>query len=271
MSPRESSPADRRRTPAGRGAARTRGRASHSLEQIVAAAIGILDRDGIRGLTLRGLAADLGGGLGSVYWYVGSKDELLALACDALLAEAIVRADAPAGEGPGEADSPPGIAPGGPPLGTDDPVVVAAARTLRRTALALFEQTHEHPWLALLLHAQGPPSPHLLRYWERLGRPLAEMGLTPRQQFHGSTAISGYVSGVAAEMAAQDLRADTSRSKEEQLAEVTDGWLDLDPVEFRWLHSIAEEFREHDDDEQFIAGLDLLLGGLVRQAVDQRH
>lgn len=270
MTPRESSPADRRRTPHARGADRSRGRASHSLEQIVATAIGILDRDGIKGLTLRGLAADLGGGLGSVYWYVGSKDELLTLACDALLGEAILRAEAAPGEGPGEVTPVAGIAPGGPPLGTDDPTVVAAARTLRRTALALFEKTQEHPWLALQLHAQGATSPNLLRYWERLGRPLAEMGLTPRQQFHGSTAISGYVSGVAAEMAAQDLHADTSRSKEEQLAEVTDGWLELDPTEFRWLHSIAGEFREHDDDEQFIAGLDLLLGGLVRQALDRR-
>lgn len=260
MTPRASSPADRRR-----------GRATHSLEQIVATATAILDRDGIRGLTLRGLAADLGGGLGSIYWYVGSKDELIALACDALLAEALVRAGAPAGEGPGEVTSPPGIAPGGPALETDDPAVVDAIRTLRRTALALFELTQEHPWLALQLHAQGPPTPQLLRYWEQLGRPLADMGLTPRQQFHGSTAISGYVSGVAAEMAAQDLHADTSRSKDEQLAEVTDGWLALDPTEFRWLHSIAGEFREHDDDEQFIAGLDLLLGGLVRQAVERRR
>ena len=93
------------------------------------------------------------------------------------------------------------------------------------------------------------------------------MGLSPRQQFHGSTAISGYVIGVAAEMSAQDLHADPDRSKTEQLDEIVSGWLATDPAEFSWIHSIADEFRSHDDDDQFAAGLDLLLGGLVRQAV----
>jgi hypothetical protein len=69
---------------------------------------------------------------------------------------------------------------------------------VRRTAIALFEQRQMHPWLALQLQAQGAGSPDALRFRERLGRPLATMGLSPRQQFHGSTAISGYVIGVAA-------------------------------------------------------------------------
>ena len=75
--------------------------------------------------------------------------------------------------------------------------------------------------------------------------------------------------GVAAEMAAQDLVADRHRPKEEQLDEIVGGWLANDPSEFSWIHSIADEFREHDDGDQFAAGLDLLLGGLVRQAVGQ--
>lgn len=230
-------------------------RASHSLEQIVATATAILDREGPRGLTLRGLAAELGGGLGSIYWYVDGKDEVLTLVCDALMGEALTRAEAEAG-----------AAYDGPDLGTSDPTVVAAVAEVRRVALAFFEQTEAHPWFALQLQLQGGGTAAGLRYWESVGRQLAAMGLTVRQQFHGSTAIIGYVGGVAAEMAAQDLQADRSRGKEEQLDEIVTRWFSSDSG-LTWLPSIADEFRRHDDRDQFVAGLDLLLGGLVRQAI----
>ncbi|MFI5427539.1 TetR/AcrR family transcriptional regulator [Aeromicrobium sp. UC242_57] len=228
-------------------------RATHSLEQILSTAIEILDREGSKGLTLRRLAGELGGGLGSIYWYVDGKDEMLSLACDALVGRALVAAETHTSDGPA--------------LETDDPVIVEAIGDLRRTAMALFDQTQIHPWLAPQLHAQGAATPNSLRYWERLGRPLARIGLTPTQQFNGSTALSGYVTGVAAEMSAQDLHADPHRPKAERLDEIVSQWLASDPDEFSWLHSMADEFRRHDDDEQFAAGLDLLLGGLVRQAL----
>lgn len=265
------------RPPRGGRGGNTR-RVALSLDQILATAIAILDRDGPRGLTLRGLAAELGGGLGSVYWYVNGKDEVLTLACDALIGEALARAESGSSDeavssgSPTSAAStarPGGTAPNASELETSDPVIVQAVAELRRTATALFEQTQLHPWLALQLHVQGAGAPNSLRFWERLGRPLAAMGLSPRQQFHGSTAISGYVSGVAAEMAAQDLHADVGRSRSLQLDEIVNGWLATDPEEFTWIHSIADEFRTHDDEEQFAAGLDLLLGGLVRQAVER--
>lgn len=246
------------RAPAPSGRRGSPRRASHSLEQILATAIAILDRDGIRGLTLRGLAAELGGGLGSVYWYVDGKDQLLAQVCDALVGEALAQAGA---------DQSAGATVGSTDLGTSDPTVVAAVAELRRTAMALFRQTQVHPWLAPQLQVQGAGSPNALRFWESLGRPLAAMGLNTRQQFHGSTAISGYVTGVAAEMAAQDLHADRDRPQAEQLDEIVSGWLAEDPEAYPWIRSIADEFRAHDDEDQFAAGLDLLLGGLVRQAV----
>lgn len=224
----------------------------------MAAAIAVLDREGAKGFTLRGLAAELGGGVGSVYWYVDGKGEMLTLACDALVGEALERADAAAAP-EGRADGPE----------TPDGAIGAAVAELRRTAIALFEQTQLHPWLALQLQVQGVGSSNALLFWERLGRPLAAMGLNPREQFHGSTAISGYVIGVAAEMAAQDVQADPERAKAEQLDEIVSGWLDTDPADYPWIHSIADEFRHHDDDEQFAAGLDLLLVGLVRQAVER--
>ncbi|GGO88791.1 TetR family transcriptional regulator [Nocardioides phosphati] len=250
MAPLESTPPTRRR--------RTSARATHSLEKVVTTAIAMLDRDGIKGLTLRGLAAELGGGLGSVYWYVDGKEELLSLACDTLVGEALVRAAEPSG---GQLPE---------DLRVDDPAIAAAVADLRRTALALFELAAEHRWLATRLHTQGAATDNAIRFWNRLGSALAAMGLTTRQQFHGSTAIIGYIVGVAAEMAAQDVHADPTRSKEEQLDAIAQAWLARDPADFGWIQSIADEFRDHDDDEQFVAGLDLIIGGLVRQALEQR-
>ncbi|MBM7519085.1 TetR/AcrR family transcriptional regulator [Nocardioides nitrophenolicus] len=236
------------------GRPRTTRRATHSLDQIVDAAIAMLDREGAGGLTLRGLAAELGGGLGSVYWYVAGKAELLDLACDTLVGRALEAVDVPTP--PMEVE-----------LDTDDPVVLEAAATVRRISLALFAQIDEHPWLAGQSQLGTGNRPNGLRVWEQVGRALATMGLSPRQQFHGSTAITGYVGGVGAAMAAQDEAADLTLSKEEQFDRLVARWQGEEYDELPWIRSMTEQFRRHDDLAQFAAGLDLLILGLVRQAV----
>jgi len=51
-------------------------------EQIVKAAVDLLDGEGLEGLNMRSLGKQLGSAATAVYWHVGSKDNLLALACD---------------------------------------------------------------------------------------------------------------------------------------------------------------------------------------------
>ncbi len=51
-------------------------------EQIVTAAIELLDRDGLEGLNMRALGRRLGSAATAVYWHVGSKDNLITLAGD---------------------------------------------------------------------------------------------------------------------------------------------------------------------------------------------
>ncbi|WP_127356886.1 TetR/AcrR family transcriptional regulator [Actinacidiphila soli] len=51
-------------------------------EQIVTAAIALLDADGLEGLNMRALGERLGSAATAVYWHVGSKDNLIALASD---------------------------------------------------------------------------------------------------------------------------------------------------------------------------------------------
>ena len=51
-------------------------------EQIVKAAVDLLDAEGLEGLNMRALGQRLGSAATAVYWHVGSKDNLIALAGD---------------------------------------------------------------------------------------------------------------------------------------------------------------------------------------------
>ena len=56
-------------------------------DAIVEAAILVLDRDGLDGLSMHRVAKELGTGAGSLYWHVRNKGELLQLLSERLLAE----------------------------------------------------------------------------------------------------------------------------------------------------------------------------------------
>jgi AcrR family transcriptional regulator len=51
-------------------------------EQIVRAAIDLMDSDGLEGLNMRALGKRLGSAATAIYWHLGSKDDLVALAGD---------------------------------------------------------------------------------------------------------------------------------------------------------------------------------------------
>jgi AcrR family transcriptional regulator len=51
-------------------------------EKIVGAAIDLLDSEGLEGLNIRALGGRLGSAATAIYWHVGSKDNLIALAAD---------------------------------------------------------------------------------------------------------------------------------------------------------------------------------------------
>ena len=51
-------------------------------EQVVDAAIDLLDTDGLEGLNMRALGTRLDSAATAVYWHVGNKDNLIALAAD---------------------------------------------------------------------------------------------------------------------------------------------------------------------------------------------
>ncbi len=213
------------------------------MEAVVSQAVALLDEGGEPALTFRALAARLGGGVASVYWYVASKDELLDRATDHVLAGVLTDAERFSG--------------------AQDPI-----DDLRAIAVTLFEAIVERPWLGAYFMRDTGLQPNGLLLYERLGQQVLRLGLTPRQSFHAVSAILGFVVGIGADLGQQPPQEvlDGTTGREEYIARFADQWRELDPEEFPFVHHVVEEFAGHDDTDQFRAGLDLLLAGLRLQA-----
>ena len=220
-----------------------RRRASHSAEAVVSEAVRLLDEAGQSALTFRALAERLGGGVGSIYWYVASKDELLDRASDHVLA-GVLAATERFTDG-------------------DDPIA-----DLRAIAVAFFDAIVERPWLAAYFMRDTTLQPNALLLYERLGEQVLRLDLTPRQSFHAVSAVLGFVIGTAADLGQTPPQEvlDGTVGREAYIAGVADEWRRFDPATFPFVHTIVDEFAVHDDGDQFRAGLDLLLAGLRLQA-----
>lgn len=213
------------------------------MEAVVSEAVALLDEAGEPALTFRALAARLGGGVASIYWYVSSKDELLDRASDHVLAgvltdtERFTRAK--------------------------DPI-----KDLRSIAVTLFDVLADRPWLGAYFMRNSDIQPNAMALYERIGEQVMRLELTKRQSFHAVSAIIGYVVGIAADLGQEPpeefLRGEGDR--DEFITRAADQWRALDPEAFPFIHHVVDEFATHDDAEQFRAGLDLLLAGLRLQA-----
>ncbi|WP_214319440.1 TetR/AcrR family transcriptional regulator [Nonomuraea sediminis] len=195
-------------------------------------AVALLDEYGERGLTFRLLAERLNTGTGALYWHVANKDELVALAADQVLGHALATVGRPA-DGAG----------------------------LRALAIAVFDTLDRHPWAAS--HVTAPAThANALRLFDRIGTLVAGTGLPTSRQFAVSTAIFYYVTGVSAQIIAPGVTVSATTSRDAFLAQTAERWETLDPADYPFLTRITADLREHDDRDQFIAGLDLLLAGL---------
>jgi AcrR family transcriptional regulator len=228
-----------RAAPAGRG----RRRASHSMEAVLTEAVALLDEAGEQALTFRALAARLGGGVASIYWYVVSRDELLDRATDYVVDGVLANIQAiPT---------------------TDD-----AINDLRTIAVMLFDGVVDRPWLSAYFLRNSTVQPNSLAIYEHIGQQTLRLDLTPLQRFHAVSAITGYVIGSATDLGQEPPEevVKGSVSREAFLERAAEQWRGLDPDEFPFIHHIVDEFAHHIDADQFRAGLDLLLAGLRLQA-----
>ncbi|KAA0022094.1 TetR family transcriptional regulator [Antrihabitans cavernicola] len=204
-----------------------------SKERIVEAAQEILDVGGEKALTFRALASRLATGAGAIYWHVADKNELLTTATDAVIAHVLT--DVPEGAEPRDA--------------------------IRSIALGLFDAIDVHPWVGDQLAPPAPPA--MLRIFEGIGEQVMALGVPKRAQLDCASALVNYILGVAGQNAANARLAVPGMDRSAYLDTVAAQWAQLDPAEFPFLHRVTQQLRDHDDREQFLAGIDLILAGIA--------
>lgn len=204
-----------------------------SKERIVKAAIGILDADGESALTFRALAASLATGSGAIYWHVANKDELLAATTDDVIAR--VMTDVAGGTEPEEA--------------------------IRVIAGGVFDAIDAHPWVGAQL-TRAPAQSAMLQIFEGIGGRLLTLGVPDRARFDAASALVSYILGVAGQNAANARLFPPGTDRTAFLGAVAGRWAQLDPATYPFLRGVATQLSEHDDREQFLAGIDLILAGI---------
>jgi AcrR family transcriptional regulator len=205
-----------------------------SKERIVAAAIEILDAEGEAALTFRALNARLATGAGAIYWHIANKDELLVATTDDVIAR--VMTEVVSGAEPREA--------------------------IRAVALGVFDAIDAHPWVGTQL-SRAPWQSAMLQIFESIGGQLQLLGVPEPAQFATASAFVNYVLGVAGQNAANvRLLHSHETDRAAFLGTVAALWAQLDPAEYPFVHQMATQLREHDDREQFLAGIDLILAGI---------
>ncbi len=140
-----------------------------SRDQIVAAAIDLLDADGAAGLSMRKLGQRLGAGTTSVYWHVADKNELIDLALDEVWLE-IALPD----EGPHDWRE----------------ALARFVHGFRNVLLA-------HPWIVAFIGDRPNVGPNSTRVSERMLGLLVSLGFSIQDSAFAAGALSSYALGNA--------------------------------------------------------------------------
>ena len=206
---------------------------SLSRDRIIEASIELLDSSGESGLTFRALSDRLATGPGAIYWHVANKNDLLAAACDAVVARTMT-----------------------------ETVVTTPEATIRAVALGLFDVINQHPWVGSALTSSPGQSP-IVRILEPIGQQIRALGVPDEQQWTSVGALMAYILGVSRQNAANGQLARTQGlDRGDFLEAVSTAWSQLDPREYPFARSVAGQIRDHDDRVDFLAGIDLILTGI---------
>ncbi|ADV84915.1 TetR/AcrR family transcriptional regulator [Terriglobus saanensis] len=210
---------------------------SLSRESIIEAAIELLDSSGESGLTFRTLSERLATGPGAIYWHIANKSELLTAACDAIVARTMEATTSRA----------------------------KPKANLRALALGMFDAMDAHPWVGSAL-GQAPGAMPMVRILERLGQQVRALGVEDGTQWAVVGALLNYILGVGGRNAANgQLARARGLDRSDFLEAVATAWSQLDAHLYPFTRSVAGQVRAHDDREDFLAGIDLILKGIDAQ------
>ena len=202
-----------------------------SKQRVVLEAVGLADREGVDGLSMRRLAAVLGAGAMSLYHYVANKEELLDAMIDIVFEEIELPTDA-----------------------TD------WQSAMRQRAISTRQVLARHPWAIGLLESRTSPGPANLRHHEAVTACLRRAGFSVFMATHANWLLDSYVYGFA--LQESSLPFDTA----DEFADTTEDVFlpQLPPDQFPYLNESAAALvaAGYDPAEEFIFGLDLVLAAL---------
>jgi AcrR family transcriptional regulator len=203
-------------------------------EKIVDAALRLLERDGIQGLSMRKLATELDTGAASLYWHVGDKEQLLALLLDRIVGETKVP-------------------------DPDPPNWREQVKELGRNTRALFAKHRDSAQLSL---GRVPSGPNSLPVLERTLAVLAAGKVPARAVSFAADMFALYVGAFAYEESLQ-----TQPFNPQQFGEYLKS---LPPEHFPTLTRLADDLVAGGADERFEFALELLVSGLEAMALRER-
>ncbi|WP_280269255.1 TetR/AcrR family transcriptional regulator [Nocardia wallacei] len=207
-----------------------------SRERIVAAAVELLDAEGVDGFSMRRLAARLNAGTMSLYSYVDTRDDVLDLAVDAAIAE--IDPDAP---------------------DTPDSWRAYLAEQLSQSRAVM----RRHPWILTLTADRPLLGPHALARSERFYATVARTGLRGPALLAAVGALSSYVNGF---VASENVWRATVRDADDETELRRDAQSHIDSQADRYPTLSAHAQLEFSDfDASFALGLKIVLDGIEAQ------
>ena len=222
---------------------------SLDLTRIAEAAIGIADAEGLAGVSMSRVAAELGVATMSLYRYVDGKDELLAVMVDAAV------------------DEPPQLD------GRDWRAYLTAWTRANRDALLT------RPWMLPIAHLAPPLGPRSLRWLDRALAALESTPLTEAEKVNAATTLNGYAFFQASLIAGLSLGVSQGQGGLTSMQDYGTVLAELcDTMRYPALAQAIDSgvFRAGDewvDDADFLFGLNVLLDGIsvlvARRAVQQ--
>jgi AcrR family transcriptional regulator len=216
-----------------------------SRAEIVRAAVAVADAEGPEAISMRRIARELRAGAMSLYWYVGSKEELLDLMLESLEAEISL------------------------PQPTSDWRTDLAELARRQRAVLL-----RHQWAMEFMGGRPPTGPNDVRNLERMLAMVAGLGLDAQTSIDVLMTVVTYTLG-AALREVQEIRADQIRAEME--AEMTPEEIEAEQARFHgWFETnndfpnvsrmVAEDVDPDSPDtreDRFEFGLACLLDGIA--------
>lgn len=213
-----------------------RARAPLTQEAIVDAALRVLDRDGVEGLSMRRVADELATGAATLYWHVRSRDELIDLMVDRVASE----------------------------IQVPEPDPERWEEQLKEWMIEARRVFLRHRGVGQLTLGRIPIGPNLVR-WVEWGLALARgAGIPDRIAAYAGDLLGLYL-GAHAYEAATPLPSPTGEDRSpDQVVEMIRAYFESLPADrFPNIHETVDELVSGGPDERFELGLEIIIRGLA--------